>query len=117
MIVLPGASTENTLALESRVRGDAFMLMEIVRFETHLSEESLQQMLDEKRDTYRHTRGLVQQVFLRRAGSSEYAGVYLWEGGETNRATRTREPEVALAADHRIVGDPSLERFEVMSIL
>lgn len=93
------------------------MLMEIVRFKTDLSEESLQQLLDEKRDTYRHARGLVQQVFLRRPGSDEYAAVYLWEGGESHRASRPFKPEAALAADHRIVGDPSLERFEVMSIL
>jgi heme-degrading monooxygenase HmoA len=100
-----------------RARGDAALIVSLVRFRSGLADDAVQATFEDRADRYQEVPGLVQKFYLRFRGSAEFGAVYVWESEEA--FLRFRETDLArtIPLAYSVEGTPSTELADVALIV
>lgn len=90
------------------------MILQIVKLRTDLSEEEFLEIAHDRAPQFRALPGLVQKYYVRREGSGEFAGIYLWDSPESMTAFRESDLAKSIAAAYRAVEPHTVEVGEVL---
>jgi heme-degrading monooxygenase HmoA len=90
------------------------MIIQIVKFETTLSEDEVLAVARERADRFRALPGLVQKYYVRLDGPDRYGGVYVWDSVESLKSFRGSDLAASIPAAYRVVGEPEVEILETL---
>lgn len=85
------------------------MIIQIVKFESELSEEGVVAVARERIDQFRALPGLIQKYYVKLAEPNQYGGVYLWDSMESLSAYRESDLAASIPAAYNVKGTPSVE--------
>lgn len=85
------------------------MIVQIVKFETSLSEDELVAVAESRLDEYRATPGLVEKFYCKYAEPNTYGGVLIWDSMESIKAFSETELAKTIGAVYKVVGQPKVE--------
>jgi heme-degrading monooxygenase HmoA len=88
------------------------MILQIVRFETELSETEVRAVAEERIDRFRALPGLLQKYYVKLDGPNRYGGVYVWDSKESLAAYRASDLAASIAAAYRVKGRPTIETLD-----
>ena len=91
-----------------------FMILQIVKLKTALSEDDLLTIAHERAPQFRAIPGLVQKYYVRRQGEGEFAGIYLWDSMESLAAFRESALAKSIPAAYQVLEPPVIEVGEVL---
>lgn len=89
------------------------MIMQIVRFQSELSLDEVQEIAQARAADFREVPGLVQKYYFRSNETGEYGGVYIWESIESLSAYRDSELAASIPQAYKLAGPPKIEILEV----
>jgi len=90
------------------------MIIQIVKFETTLTEDEVVAVANERIEKFRALPGLIQKYYVRLAGPNHYGGVYIWESREAMAAYRQSDLASSIPAAYQVKGAPTIEILEAM---
>lgn len=85
------------------------MVIQIVRFESELSEEAVLSVAHDRIESFRALPGLLQKYYVKLAEPNCYGGVYIWNSMESLLAYRQSELASSIAAAYKVKGAPKVE--------
>lgn len=89
------------------------MIIQIVKFQSNLSLEEVQQKARARATDFRGVPGLLQKYYVRSLGSDKYAGVYIWDSTESMTAYRDSKLAASIPKAYQVLGPPEIELYEV----
>lgn len=96
------------------------MIVQIVKFETSLSEKELVDVAKGRLDQYRATPGLVEKFYCKFPEPNYYGGVLIWDSMESIKVFSETELSKTIAEVYKVVGQPKVEilnsMFEIRDI-
>ena len=92
-------------------------VVQLVLFESGLSDDDIRRTIEERAPQYRALPGLLQKLYLRDEETGEYGGLYIWKDEESLRAFRGSELARTIPDAYRVEGGPRRETAEVISVL
>lgn len=90
------------------------MLIQIVRLKSALSEEELLRRAREREPQFRAIPGLLQKYYAKLGESGSYAGVYVWDSGESLKAFRSSELAATIPGAYEVVQPPEIEVMDIL---
>jgi heme-degrading monooxygenase HmoA len=93
------------------------MIVQVVKYKTGLSDGEAAETIAERAPQYEALPGLRQKLYIKEQGTGEYGGIYLWEDEDSMRRFRESDLAATIPEAYRVVGEPRVEVFEVVSIL
>lgn len=90
------------------------MIMQIVKFESELSEEEVVAKAMERVEEYRAMPGLVQKYYIKSDQSGQYGGVYVWDSMESLSAFRKSDLAASIPRAYKVKGEPTIETLDVL---
>lgn len=88
------------------------MLIQIVKFETTLTEEEILATAHRRADDFRELPGLIQKYYVKLSGPNQYGGVYFWDSGKSLAAFRESELAASIPSTYKVKGKPTVEILE-----
>ena len=88
------------------------MIIQIVKFETSLTEEEVVAVAEERIDQFRALPGLLQKYYVKLDRPNSYGGVYVWESMESLAAFRETDLAKTIPQAYRVKGAPQIEVLE-----
>lgn len=85
------------------------MIIQIVKFETSLTEEEVIAVANERIDQFRAMPGLLQKYYVKLQRPNSYGGVYVWESMESLAAFRETDLAKTIPQAYRVKGEPEIE--------
>ena len=85
------------------------MVIQIVRFESALSEEAVLAVADSRIEEFRALPGLIQKYYVKLAEPNHYGGVYVWDSMESLSAYRKSDLASSIPAAYKVKGAPKVE--------
>ena len=89
------------------------MLIQIVKFESALSEAECERVALERKPEYAAFPGLLQKYYVHR-GENRYAGVMIWESAEALAKFRDSDLARTIGTAYGVIGAPEICVHEVM---
>lgn len=93
------------------------MIVQIVRFNSGVSDEEVLRTYDARAPRYRALQGLIQKHYLIFPATGERGAVYLWRSEEALKAIRESELARTIPEAYRIQGSPDVRVGEVVLTL
>lgn len=93
------------------------MIMQIIKFQSSLSLDQVQEIAQERREAFLSVPGLVQKYYFRSDEPGQYGGVYIWDSMESMSAYRNSELAASIPEAYKLLGPPQVEILEVAFIL
>lgn len=90
------------------------MIIQIVKFESELSEEEVVAVAKERIDRFRALPGLIQKFYVKLAEPNHYGGVYVWDSMESLSAYRESDLAASIPAAYKVKGTPSVEVLDAL---
>lgn len=90
------------------------MVVQIVKFETVLSEDEVLANAHERSDRFRALPGLVQKYYVRLGQANQYGGIYVWDSMESLKAFRESDLAATIPSAYKVVGKPEIEILDVL---
>lgn len=90
------------------------MIIQIVKFETSLSEAEVLAVARERAPEFRAIPGLVQKYYVKPGPPNHYGGVYIWDSGESLAAFRESDLAARIPAAYKVVGPVSIEILDTL---
>ncbi|MEN8151339.1 MAG: YdhR family protein [Planctomycetota bacterium] len=90
------------------------MIIQVITFETTLSEEQVLATARERADRFRALPGLVQKYYVRLDRPNRFGGVYLWDSRESMDAYRQSDLAATIAEAYGVVGRPEIQILETL---
>lgn len=85
------------------------MIIQIIKFESALSEGEVLAIANERADQFRELPGLIQKYYVKLDQSNQYGGVYIWDSMESLKAYRESDLAASIPVAYKIVGRPTVE--------
>lgn len=85
------------------------MVIQIIKFESQLSESEVLAVAEERAPQFRAMPGLVQKYYARLAEPNCYAGIYVWDSEESMAAYRASDLAAKIPSAYKIQGVPRVE--------
>jgi heme-degrading monooxygenase HmoA len=85
------------------------IIIQVVKFESALSEADVLRTANERADQFRALPGLIQKYYVKLDRPNHYGGVYLWDSIESLTAYRESDLAASIPKAYEIVGKPSME--------
>jgi heme-degrading monooxygenase HmoA len=85
------------------------MIIQIVKFESALSEEEVMATAKEREEQFRALPGLLQKYYFKVGESNQYGGIYIWDSLESLRSYRESDLAASIAEAYKAVGPPNIE--------
>jgi heme-degrading monooxygenase HmoA len=93
------------------------MILQIVRFQSALSDAKVEEMFRARSPRYRGVEGLVQKYYLRYPDTGEHGAVYVWESREAISAFRESDLGRSIANVYHIEGEKVVAEADVLLTL
>jgi len=90
------------------------MIIQIVKFETSLSEAEVLQVAKERAPQFQALPGLLQKYYVKLGQPNSYGGVYVWDSMESLAAFRESELASSIPAAYSVKGAPQIEILETL---
>ena len=90
------------------------MVIQIVKFETTLSEDEVLAAAKERVTQFQSLPGLLQKYYVKLPQPNQYGGVYVWDSMESLRSYRESDLAATLPAAYRVKDPPSVEVFDTL---
>ena len=90
------------------------MIIQLVKFETTLSESEVLDTANERADQFRALPGLVQKYYVKLSEPNQYGGVYLWDSRESLAAYRESDLAASIPTAYKVKGSPTVEILDVL---
>jgi len=90
------------------------MIIQIVKFETTLTEEEVVAVANERIERFRALPGLIQKYYIKLAEPNHYGGVYIWDSREAMATYRQSDLASSIAAAYKVKGAPTMEILETL---
>lgn len=90
------------------------MLLQLVQFESALSENEVLKVVDDRIDAYRAIPSLVQKFYLKSPQANHWGGAMLWENAEAMAAFRESELGQTIGPAYGVRGAPNVSVHEVL---
>lgn len=90
------------------------MLMQIVQFESALTDAEVLKVAEDRIGDYRALPALKQKYYLRGPKPNHYAGIMLWENAEAIAAFRESELGQTIGPAYGVRGAPAVSVHELM---
>lgn len=90
------------------------MVIQIIKFETTLSEDELLAVARERVDRFRALPGLLQKYYVKLAEPDQYGGVYVWDSMESLKAYRESDLAVSIPSAYKVVAPPDIETLDLL---
>lgn len=88
------------------------MIIQVVKFESALSESEVLSIANERVDQFRELPGLIQKYYVKLKQPNHFGGVYLWENEEALLAYRESDLAASIPAAYQVIGVPVVEFFD-----
>lgn len=85
------------------------MVVQIVKFESELSEEAVLAVAHDRIESFRALPGLIQKYYVKLAEPHWYGGVYVWDSMESLLAYRQSELASSIPVAYKVKGTPQVE--------
>ena len=85
------------------------MIIQIIKFETSLSEDEVVATANERADRFRALPGLIQKYYVKLGQPDQYGGVYIWDSMESLAAYRASDLAASIPAAYKVTGPPTIE--------
>jgi heme-degrading monooxygenase HmoA len=95
-------------------KGDERMIVQIVRFETTLSEEKVLATAKERAPQFKAMPGLLQKYYVKLGQPNQYGGIYIWDSMESLSSYRESDLAASIPEAYKVVGPPSIEIFDTL---
>jgi heme-degrading monooxygenase HmoA len=92
-------------------------LVLLVRLKSSLSFDEVNRVVEERAPEFRALAGLQQKYYLQDTTTGEFAGLYLWESGESLESYRNSELRASIAEAYKAEGEPRIEVYRVFKTL
>jgi heme-degrading monooxygenase HmoA len=89
--------------------GGGELIIQIVRFESALSEEAVVAVARDRMGEFLALPGLIQTYYVRLSEPNSYGGVYVWDSMESLSAYRQSELAASVPAAYKVKGAPTFE--------
>jgi heme-degrading monooxygenase HmoA len=93
------------------------MHIQIVNFETSLSETEVLKTCNERIENFRAIPGLIQKHYARSVEPNRYSGVYFWESKEAMQEFQQSELAASIPSAYKVVGKPRVDILEEVMVL
>lgn len=90
------------------------MIIQIIRFESALSENEVVATAKERADQFRALPGLIQKYYVKLDQPNEYGGVYIWDSMESLAAYRESDLAASIPAAYKVTGPPTVEILDAL---
>jgi heme-degrading monooxygenase HmoA len=90
------------------------MIIQIVKFETSLSEDEVIAVANERLDRFQALPGLVQKYYIKLEQPNHYGGVYIWDSIESLSAYRKSDLASSIPEAYKVKGTPDIEIVDVL---
>lgn len=85
------------------------MIIQIVKFETSLSEDKLVAVAEKRLDEYRATPGLVEKFYCKFSEANHFGGVLIWDSMESLKAFSETELATTIPEVYKVIGQPCVK--------
>lgn len=93
------------------------MIVQIIRFESGLSEDDAIAIAEKRMPEFRVLPGLIQKYYVKLEGENRYAGIYVWDSMESLTAFRQSDLAASIPSAYKVKGKPTVETLNVFSSL
>ena len=90
------------------------MIIQIVKFESALSEEEVLAVAKERADQFRSLPGLVQKYYVKLGQSNQYGGIYIWDSMESLSSYRESDLASSIPEAYKVIGSPTVEILDTL---
>jgi heme-degrading monooxygenase HmoA len=90
------------------------MIIQIVKFESALSEDEVLATAKERADQFRSLPGLLQKYYVKLGQPNQYGGVYLWDSMESLSSYRESDLAASIPTAYKVMGPPTVEILDTL---
>ena len=90
------------------------MIIQVIKFESALSENEVLAVAKERVDQFRALPGLLQKYYVKVGQPNHYGGVYIWDSMESLNAFRESDLAASIPAAYKVMGPPSIEILDTL---
>jgi heme-degrading monooxygenase HmoA len=85
------------------------MIIQIVKFESALSEKEVMATAKERAPQFQAIPGLVQKYYAKLGRPNQYAGIYLWESMESLNSYLDSDLAASIPDAYKVKGQPTVD--------
>jgi heme-degrading monooxygenase HmoA len=93
------------------------MIIQIVKFESALSEEEVLTTAKERADQFRAMPGLLQKYYVKLSQPNHFGGIYIWDSAESLNSYRESDLAATIPSAYKIVGSEGSPNIEILDVL
>ncbi len=93
------------------------MIVQIVRYQSGLTHEQVDERFRARADAYRSVPGLLQKYYVHFGESGEHGGIYVWDSPESLASWREGQLAGTLERTYEVLQPPTVETADVMLVL
>jgi len=90
------------------------LIIQIVKFESALSEAEVLAVAESRLEQFRALPGLLQKYYVKTGQPNHYGGMYVWDSMESLTAFRESDLAATIPSAYQVVGAPEIEILEGM---
>jgi heme-degrading monooxygenase HmoA len=90
------------------------MIIQVIKFESELSEDEVLTVAKERVDQFQALPGLLQKYYVKVGQPNQYGGIYIWDSMESLSAYRESDLAASIPAAYKVKGTPSVEILETL---
>jgi heme-degrading monooxygenase HmoA len=90
------------------------MIIQIIKFETALSEEEILATAKERAEQFLLLPGLLQKYYTKLDQPNKYAGVYIWDSMESLNSYRESNLAASIPTAYKVIGSPTIEILDTL---
>ena len=90
------------------------MVIQIIKFETELSEDEVVTVAKDRVDQFLALPGLIQKYYIKLDEPNHYGGVYIWDSRESLAAYRASDLAASIPKAYKVKGAPTIETLDTL---
>lgn len=90
------------------------MVIQIVKFETSLTEAEVLATAMERAHEFRALPGLVQKYYVKLDRPNQYGGVYVWDSADSLKEYRDSELAASIPTAYEVTGKPDVQVLDML---
>lgn len=85
------------------------MFIQIIKFESALTEDEVLELAQERTENFRALPGLLQKYYVKFDKPNNYGGVYIWDSKESMESFSGSALAESIPAAYKVVGTPTID--------
>ena len=89
------------------------MLVQVVKFQSKLSFEKVNELFKKRAAEYEKVPGLIQKYYIKTQDRKYFGGIYVWESEEALKEFHNSELAGSISEKYQVIGQEEIETYEV----